>query len=384
MCGEGAGTYSQLQAEGHPQHLKPLHLEIHPDGRLVVLIKSVLAKPGGEAGGVSTSPDSVGAQCPPPRECPAPEVLSLRGRGATFPLSIPSETPRGSRYRLIRQVFPTERSPTTMILEILNLHRGGRATQRGGGHRRAVPGGFGLVSSHPRPALRVPPAPHPGLPRLIPAPCAPPVSLGVPPAPHPGPAADPPGPRARPALPRCPPRSASRPCRGSSRTPSLPRCPPCGSSRIPAPAPRSPGVPPAPHSSAVTQGSAPGSAGSHAAPTPGTPTRGWRRRRSLVTPPARQRGPQTPRDRPHGARPLLLAGAGHRGVEGGAGVQGGLLAKTLRGDKEGQRGERGARRGQPRAGGSPSHRGQVGDDSVPADRGQHVHGPWVAGAAGMG
>lgn len=273
-----------------------------------------------------------------------------------------------------------------MILEILNLHRGGRATQRGGGHRQAVPGGFGLVPSPPGPSCPSrsasrPSAAHPG----------PPCSSGVP---------------------RCPPRSASRSRRESSRTPRpprappmspafripalprlipdarappvSPRCPPCGSSRIPAPAPRSPGVPPAPHSSAVTQGSAPGSAGSHAAPTPGTPTRGWRRRRSLVTPPARQRGPQTPRDRPHGARPLLLAGAGHRGVEGGAGVQGGLLAKTLRGDKEGQRGERRARRGQPRAGGSPSHRGQVGDNSVPADRGQHVHGPWVAGAAGMG
>lgn len=32
----------------------------------------------------------------------------------------------------------------------------------------------------------------------------------------------------------------------------------------------------------------------------------------------------------------------------------------------------------------PAHPGQVGDDPVPADRSQHVHGPWVAGGAGMG
>lgn len=32
---------------------------------------------------------------------------------------------------------------------------------------------------------------------------------------------------------------------------------------------------------------------------------------------------------PHSARPLLLAGAGHTGMEFGAGVQGGLLPKAL-------------------------------------------------------
>lgn len=42
--------YSQLQAEGHPQHLKALHLKVHPDGRLVVLVKGVLAKTVGGGG----------------------------------------------------------------------------------------------------------------------------------------------------------------------------------------------------------------------------------------------------------------------------------------------------------------------------------------------
>lgn len=64
-CAGGSGgdtvTYSQLQAEGHPQHLEPLHLEIHPDGRLVVLIEGVFAKAGGGTDGCQQPPD-----CPPP------------------------------------------------------------------------------------------------------------------------------------------------------------------------------------------------------------------------------------------------------------------------------------------------------------------------------
>lgn len=87
----------------------------------------------------------------------------------------PSKPLRGSRYRLIRHVFPTDRSPTTMILEILNLQRGGRAAQQSGEHPRADPGGI-----TPR-SPRVRSAPHPG------------------PA-HPGPS--------RAALPPCPPRAA--------------------------------------------------------------------------------------------------------------------------------------------------------------------------------
>lgn len=35
---------SQLQAERDTQHLKPLHLKVDADRRLVVLIKSILAK----------------------------------------------------------------------------------------------------------------------------------------------------------------------------------------------------------------------------------------------------------------------------------------------------------------------------------------------------
>lgn len=34
----------QLQAEGNSQHLEPLHLEIHTDRCLVVLVKSIFAK----------------------------------------------------------------------------------------------------------------------------------------------------------------------------------------------------------------------------------------------------------------------------------------------------------------------------------------------------
>lgn len=96
VCGEGAGTYSQLQAEGHPQHLKPLHLEIHPDGRLVVLIKSVLAE-SAVVRGISTSPD-----VPTARGLSAPltpgsaqhqaqprVLLPFGGEGSLSPLAIP-------------------------------------------------------------------------------------------------------------------------------------------------------------------------------------------------------------------------------------------------------------------------------------------------------
>lgn len=92
------------------------------------------------------------------------------------------------------------------------------------------------------------------------------------------------------------PRVRSAPHPGSASRLCIPALHPGrrSSSRTPVSPPAPPRVPPAPHSSAVTQGSAPGSAGSHAAPTPGTPTRGWRHRGPLVTPsPSQQRGPQT-------------------------------------------------------------------------------------------
>lgn len=104
-CAEGdtqCQHYSQLQAEGHPQHLKALHLKVHPDGRLVVLVKGVLAKTVGGGGS---------------------RVSWEGGLGGVLPLQPPPPNWHPFRwgYRLMRQVFPTARSPTTMILEILKL-----------------------------------------------------------------------------------------------------------------------------------------------------------------------------------------------------------------------------------------------------------------------
>lgn len=79
MHREGAGTYSQLQAEGDPQHLKPLHLKIHSDGRLVVLVEGVFAKAGGREGGAVSSPwppkfpPMGGGSARHPKGCPEPE-----------------------------------------------------------------------------------------------------------------------------------------------------------------------------------------------------------------------------------------------------------------------------------------------------------------------
>lgn len=39
------GAYSQLYTEGNAQHFETLHLEIHPDGCFVVLIKKAFTKP---------------------------------------------------------------------------------------------------------------------------------------------------------------------------------------------------------------------------------------------------------------------------------------------------------------------------------------------------
>lgn len=300
MHREGAGTYSQLQAEGHPQHLKPLHLEIHSDGRLVVLVEGVFAKAGGREGGAVSSPwlpkiPPMGGQCPPPRgsaqhQSPIGVELSPRcccplvGGESVSPCPPPRPSLRQgtSRYRLIRQVFPTERSPTTMILEILNLQ--GRGT-----HGRSA-------------AWR--------------GPCLPPPSR--------------------------PPRQA-----GSQRGGESPRSPPCpaapckpGFPTLPS-ATAQPGPPcrppPAPHSCAVTQGSAHGQRRQPRGACVGDPPPGAGGTvGTLSPPPILDWGPQIAPDSPHGACPLFLAGAGHRGVEGGAGVQGGLLPKTLFGG--GQRG----------------------------------------------
>lgn len=76
-CGEGAGAYSQLEAEGHPQHLEPLHLEIHPDRRLIVLVKGVLAKPGGGVG-VGGCQQPPGPAPPGDSMPPTPGVPSAR------------------------------------------------------------------------------------------------------------------------------------------------------------------------------------------------------------------------------------------------------------------------------------------------------------------
>lgn len=74
--GERAGTYSQLEAEGHPQHLEALHLKIHPNGCLVVLVEGVFAKAGGWKW-VSAAPDPPtlhlwGLSAPHPEGYPAP------------------------------------------------------------------------------------------------------------------------------------------------------------------------------------------------------------------------------------------------------------------------------------------------------------------------
>lgn len=72
----------------------------------------------------------LGTQCPhpegaqhqgPARDGLKPKCCCPLGGGASSPVPPHRPYPGGSRYRLIRQVFPTERSPTTMILEILNL-----------------------------------------------------------------------------------------------------------------------------------------------------------------------------------------------------------------------------------------------------------------------
>lgn len=71
------------------------------------------------------------------------------------------------------------------------------------------------------------------------------------------------------------------------------------------------------------------------------PTHGWWGRGPFITSSPIQPwggGPRIAPNSPHGARPLLLAGAGHPGVEGGAGVQGGLLPKTLAGGTKGDTG----------------------------------------------
>lgn len=87
---------------------------------------------------------------------------------------------------MIRQVFPTERSPTTMILEILNLRPGGRAAQQGGGLTPGAEGFVGWAGITPRPlvsaALRIP-VPHPGSASRLCIPAA---------AAHPGPPCPPP------------------------------------------------------------------------------------------------------------------------------------------------------------------------------------------------
>lgn len=152
----GGGAYSQLQAEGDAQHLEALHLEVHPDGRLVVLVERVLAEPGAGArrGSAGRLPGASQRRGLPGRDVPLgtkaapgePEPQAAAGTSPAWvgggslgavPRGLPGQaglvdTPepaRGRTHRLMRQVLPTDRSPTTMILEILNLPgRGGTST----------------------------------------------------------------------------------------------------------------------------------------------------------------------------------------------------------------------------------------------------------------
>lgn len=88
--------HSQLQAEGNTQHFEPLHLKVHTDCCLVVLIKCVFAKPKRRKG--------------------------KKVRGSRMYVNFFCAASWFPRARLlIRQVFPTARSPTTITLEILNL-----------------------------------------------------------------------------------------------------------------------------------------------------------------------------------------------------------------------------------------------------------------------
>lgn len=157
------------------------------------------------------------------------------------------------------------------------------------------------------------------------------------------------------------------------RMPTLPQLP--AEPRVP------PGVPPAPHSSAVTQGSAPGSAASHAAPTPGPPPAA----------PSAPHGPRLAATPKHaGPTPRCPSDAPGRRWPPWGGRRGGCAGRpppenTVKGTKRDTGVTTGLGQVAPHGLACPrAHRGQVGDDPVPADRSQHVHGPWVAGGAGLG
>lgn len=140
--------YSQLQAEGHPQHLKALHLKVHPDGRLVVLVKGVLAKTvGGGSSRMSVSP----------------------GRGRVLPLqpppaSLPSGLPVNEAGLPHRQVPHHD--------DLGDLEAVGAQTlQEGGGH---------TVGSQDKHRFGGPPAP----PCSTTPPISPPLPSTSPPPPH--------------------------------------------------------------------------------------------------------------------------------------------------------------------------------------------------------